>query len=164
MAKYFNPDFLSLTSSHPIFLTCGSSPYEVSKAVVQARFLSGRARVESLTKYWDMSNKDVVCLLGQSTNPLPGTIEHLLLAGGCPALVDARLSMISMFQAYMVPRAYLLSLFKELFGKNDNTMMQFLLDCSVLPSIIRLSQISEIPVLYDIFNLTRTYLFKLFVT
>ena len=103
--KYFNPDFMCLTSSHPIFSTCGSSPYEVSKAVVQARFLSGRARVESLTKYWDMSNKDGGCLLCQLTNPLPGAIEHLLLAGGCPALVDARLSMMSMIKAYMVPES-----------------------------------------------------------
>ena len=132
---------MSLTSSHPIFSTCGSSPYEVSKAVVQARFLSGRARVESLTKYWDMSNKDGGCLLCQLTNPLPGAIEHLLLAGGCPALVDARLSMMSMIKAYMVPRVYLLPLFEELFGKDDDVTMQFLLDCSELPHYQIISKI-----------------------
>ena len=96
---------MSLTTSHPNFSTCGSSLNELSKAVVQARFLSGRARVESLTKYWDMSNKDGGCLLCQLTNPLPGAIEHLLLAGDCPALVDARLSMMPMIKAYRVPES-----------------------------------------------------------
>ena len=162
--KYFIPEYMSLSSTHPIYSTCGSSPYEVSKAVIQARFLSGRARVESLTKHWDMTNKDGICQLCQMIRPLPGTIEHLLLSGGCPALVDARLSMLSMFQAYMVPRPYLLPIVDELFGKDETTTMQFLLDCSVLPLIIRLSQQSENPVLHDIFYLTRTYVFKLFVT
>ena len=82
----------------------------------------------------------------------------------CPALVDARLSMLSMMKAYMVPRAYLLPIFDELFGRDEKTTMQFLLDCSVLPPIIRLSQQSENPVLHDIFYLTRTYVFKMFVT
>ena len=102
--------------------------------------------------------------LCQMIRPLPGTIEHLLLSGGCPALVDARLSMLSMMKAYMVPRAYLLPIFDELYGRDEKTTMQFLLDCSVLPPIIRLSQESENPVLRDIFYLTRTYVFKLFVT
>ena len=162
--KYFHPEFMSLSSTHPIFLTCGSSPYEASKAVIQARFLSGRARVESLTKYWDLTNKEGICPLCQLIRPLPGTIEHLLLSGGCPALVEARLSMLSMINAYLVPRPYLLPVFDELFGRDEKTTMQFLLDCSVLAPVIRLSQKSENPVLHDIFYLTRTYVFKLFVT
>ena len=72
--------------------------------------------------------------------------------------------MLSMMNAYMIPRAYLLPIFDELFGRDEKTTMQFLLDCSVLPPIIRLSQESENPVLRDIFYLTRTYVFKLFVT
>ena len=63
-----------------------------------------------------------------------------------------------------LPQPYLLPIVDELFGKDETTTMQFLLDCSVLPLIIRLSQQSENPVLHDIFYLTRTYVFKLFVT
>ena len=162
--KYFYPEFMSLSTTHPIFSTCGSSPYEVSKAIIQARVLSGREKVESLTKYWDLNNKDGICPLCQLIRPLPGTIEHLLLSGGCPALVDARLSMLAMINAYLVPRAYLLPVFEELFGRDESTTMQFLLDCSVLSPIIRLAQESENPVLHDIFYLTRTYVFKVFVT
>ena len=96
--------------------------------------------------------------------PAPGNIEHILLSGGCPALVEARLSMLAFFQAYMVPRPHLFPIFSQVFGKDDNTTMQFLLDCSVLPPIIKLSQESENPVMRDLFYLTRTYVFKLFVT
>ena len=162
--RYFMPEFMSLSSTHPIFSTCGSSPYEVSKAVFQARALSGRARVESLTKHWDMSNRAGICLLCRSVKQVSGTIEHLLLSGGCPALAEARLSMISLFQAYLVPRPYLLPVFEELFGKDDHMTMQFLLDCSVLAPVIKLSQESEFPVIQEIFYLTRSYVFKVFVT
>ena len=39
---YFKPEYMSLSKPHPIWTTAGSNPHEVSKAVQQARFLSGR--------------------------------------------------------------------------------------------------------------------------
>ena len=48
---------MALSSTSPIFSMCGSFPYEVLKVVYHARALSGHARVESLTKHWDMSNR-----------------------------------------------------------------------------------------------------------
>ena len=162
--QYFHPQFMSLSSTHPIFKTCGTSPYQVRKAEVQGQFLSGRARVEALTKHWDPKTKDGLCLLCRDSKPSPGTIEHLLLSGGCPALAEARLQMISFFCAYMVPRQYLLSLFQACWGKDDITTMQLLLDCSTIPIIIRETQTSENPVLQDIFYMTRTYIYKIFVT
>ena len=130
----------------------------------QGQFLSGRAKVEALTKHWDPKAKDGFCLLCRDSKPAPGTIEHLLLSGGCPALAEARLQMISFFQAYMVPRHYLLSLFQACWGKDDITTMQLLLDCSTIPIIIRESQTSDNPVLQDIFYMTRTYIYKIFIT
>ena len=108
--KYFSPNFMSLSNPHPLFTTCAGSPYEVTKAVLQARYLSGRGRVESLTRHWDSSNKEGYCVLCVSLRPGQGTVEHMFLGGGCPALVDARLCMISFVQAYLVPRPYLLPL------------------------------------------------------
>ena len=114
--KYFDPTFMSLSTTHPIFTTCGTSPYEVSKAVIQARWLSGRARVEYL-------------------------------------------------QAYMVPRLYLFPIVRALWGGDDDSLtMQLLLDCSVMPEVIKLSQESENPVMKDIFYLTRSYVFKIYAT
>ena len=162
--RYFDPRFMSLSTTHPLFTSCKTSPYEASKAVVVARFLSGRARVESLTRHWDKTNSDGICPLCRIVKPVLGTIEHILLNGGCPALVEARLSMLSFFQAYLVPRPYLFPIFLKLWGNDDSTTMQFILDCSVLPDIIKLNSDSENPIMCDIFYLTRTYVFKLFVT
>ena len=162
--KYFHPAYMSLSQTHPLFTSCGSSPYEISKAVVQARYLSGRARVESLTKHWDKANKAGTCPLCRSIQPTEGTIEHVLLSGGCPALVDARLSMMSLIQAYLVSHPYLFPIFQSLWGKDDVQTMQFLLDCSAISSVRQLVQDSEKPILRDLFYLTRSYVFKLFVT
>ena len=51
---YLNPAFCSLARPHPILSTPGANPYEVAKAVVQLRMLSGRY------KHWS-SNKLGVC-------------------------------------------------------------------------------------------------------
>ena len=162
--KYFFPNFMSLSTTHPIFSTCGTSPYQVSKAAVQARFLSGRARVEALTKNWDMSNKEGICPLCSDVEPVLGTLEHILLSGGCPALVEARLTMLSFFQAYMVSRPYLLPLMQACWETKESLTMQLLLDCSVIPLIIRTNQESSEPILSDIFYMTRTFCFKIYTT
>ena len=91
-------------------------------------------------------------------------MEHFLLSGGCPALVEARLSMLSFIQAYMVPRPYLFPIFQSLWDVEESLTMQLLLDCSVIPSVIKLDQESENPVMKDLFYLSRTYVFKIFVT
>ena len=49
--KFFNPSFMSLASPHPLWLTAGS-PFEVSKAVIIARMLSGRYRTDKLMSKW----------------------------------------------------------------------------------------------------------------
>ena len=48
--EWFKPNFMSLRKPHPIWSTAGSNPHEVSKAVQQARFLSGRYQMESLAR------------------------------------------------------------------------------------------------------------------
>ena len=155
---------MSLSQIHPLFTSCGSSPYEISKAVVQARYLSGRARVESLTKHWYKANKDGTCPLCRNVRPTEGTIEHVLLSGGCPALADAKLSMISLFQAYLVSRPYMFPIFQSIWGKDYMQTMQFLLDCSALPLVRQQAQESENPIFRDLFYLTRSYVYKLYVT
>ena len=72
--------------------------------------------------------------------------------------------MLAFINAYMVPRPYLLPLFQALWEVNDALTMQFLLDCSVIPAVIKMSQESENPVMEDIFYVTRTYVFKIYVT
>ena len=52
---YFKPGFMSLNSPHPIW-TSANSPYEVSKAVIAARMLSGRYRTDRLSRHWTNDN------------------------------------------------------------------------------------------------------------
>ena len=155
---------MSLTSTHPIFSSCEGSPYEVNKVAVQAPYLSGRARVEALTRHWDKSNKDGICVLCRNVNPTLGTLEHFLLSGGCPALVDARLTMMSFFQSYMVSRPHLLPIMKDCWEVDDYLTMQLLLDCSVIPIVIKSCQVTSLPVLKDLFYMSRTYIFKIYIT
>ena len=49
--KYFHPSYMSLTNPHPIWLHAGS-PYEVKKAVIAARMLSGRYRTDRMARFW----------------------------------------------------------------------------------------------------------------
>ena len=94
--KYFQADFMSLTTPHLIWSTCGSNPYEVHKAVIQAKMLSGRYVTDKLSRYWTQ-NKAGICSIPTCTGQDIGSLEHLLLF--CPALSDARERMVELWQA-----------------------------------------------------------------
>ena len=49
---HFKPEYMSLSSPHPLWLSAGTSPYEVIKATVQATMLYGRFRTEKLCRHW----------------------------------------------------------------------------------------------------------------
>ena len=83
--RFFLPEYMSLAKPHPLWTSTNSNPYEVAKAVQQARFLSGRYRTESLCRHWT-SNKMGLCL--SSTCKSEETIEHILML--CPAYQSTR--------------------------------------------------------------------------
>ena len=166
--KFFHPEFMSLSVTHRIFTSCGSSPYEVSKAVIQARCLSGRARIEALEKHWDPRNKDGLCMLCRAedlNSTSVGSLEHFLLNGGCPSLAEARLSMLQMINAFLVPRPYLFPVFLNLWGYDSDIMLQLLLDCSAIPMVIKLAQeMANLKIYDELFYITRTYVAKILLT
>ena len=55
-SSFFNPSFMSLQRSHPIWLTAGHSPFKVAMATIQAKMLSGRYRCGYLTRHWSSSD------------------------------------------------------------------------------------------------------------
>ena len=73
--KYFHPNFMSLCKPHPLWTTAGSSPYEVNKACIQARMLSGRFRTEQLCRHWS-KNKNGYCLAPKCKEVVED-IEHI---------------------------------------------------------------------------------------
>ena len=81
--QYFKPDYMSLVKPHPIWTSCGSNPFEVNKAVIQARMLSGRYITDQLARHWT-SNSAGFCTLPNCSMNTYGSLEHLLLV--CPAL------------------------------------------------------------------------------
>ena len=94
-APFFKPEFMSLRKPHPLWLACGSNPYEYHKAVITARMLSGRYPTDRLQRHWTQ-NKEGYCLLPTCapTQSL-GSLEHLLLY--CPALQNTREKLLRLF-------------------------------------------------------------------
>ena len=80
------------------------------------------------------------------------------------SLCKARLLMLSFIQAYMVSRPHLHPLFQSCWGIKDTLTMQFIFDCPVIPHIIKKTQESLEPIRKELFYVTRTYVFKIFVT
>ena len=150
---YFKPEFMSLKTPHPIWSTTGGNPYEVSKAIQQARFLSGRYRSESLVRHWS-KNKDGFCNSTTCTNKVE-TIEHILIE--CGAYSDCKRYLYSLWLSTTNP--VVLKLVLEALTSETCYLLQFILDCSVLPSVIVATQRHGFSVLKELFHFTRTWCF-----
>ena len=87
---HFKPLYMSLVKPHPIWTTCGSNPFEVNKAVTQARMLSGRYCTDQLARHWS-KNREGICLLNGCSGDAVGSLEHILLQ--CPALHSTRVNL-----------------------------------------------------------------------
>ena len=74
--RYFNPYFMSLKTPHPLWTSCGDNPLEISKAIIQAKFLSGRYRTDSLLSHFEESVNPQCALCKKEVT---GSLEHLLV-------------------------------------------------------------------------------------
>ena len=151
---YFKPEFMSLKDPHPIWSTAGSNPYEISKAIQQARFLSGRYRTESLTKHWSM-NREGFCQ-SPTCNSVVETVEHILIH--CRAYTSCKKSLYSLWVS--TPNPIVLGLVLEALSSETAYLLQFILDCSVLPTVINATQKYGFMILEELFYLTRTWCFS----
>ena len=124
---HFKPEYMSLTKPHPIWSTAGSNPYEVSKAVQQARFLSGRYRSEWLSRHWT-NNKDGYCLSPTCTNK-PETIEHILIH--CRAYTECKSRLYSLWLSSL--NIVVHNLVIEAFSQETSYLLHFIFDCPALP-------------------------------
>ena len=101
---YFKPEFMNLKTPHLIWRTAGSNPYEVSKAIQQARLLSGRYRTADLEKNWT-SNREGLC---QNCLECAETVEHMLLS--CTAYHETKKKLYSLWLSTSIPVVYALVL------------------------------------------------------
>ena len=150
----FKPEYMSLKKPHPIWSTAGSNPYEVSKAIQQARFLSGRYRTEKLASHWT-SNKMGYCQ-SPSCSSVVETVKHILIH--CEAYFNCKQHLYSLWLA--TPNEAVLSLVKEALSSDSDYLLQFILDCSVLPAVISATQQHGFAILQELFYLTRTWCFS----
>ena len=142
-APFFNPTFMSLAKPHPIWVSCGSNPFECHKAVTAARMLSGRYFTDNLQRHWTPENKEGFCLLPacQHSKPL-GTLDHLLLF--CPALSHIRVKLLDLLSRISREHHAIASIFTNMFAKPNpsaTAMLQLLLDCTVMPEVIHATQV-----------------------
>ena len=157
--KYLKTRYLGLTKCHPIFRLCGSSPWEVEKATVQARLLSGRFRVESLTRHWTPGNRQGMCTLpGCWGSPAahPGTVETFLLS--CPSLSTTRQELAVFNCSYIAANPNLELLVNQCL---EIDQVQFWIDCTTMPPVIAAGQVEGDLVLVNLLKMTRNYCYVL---
>ena len=153
---YFKPEFMSLNRVHPIWSTCGNNSYEVTMAIVQVRFLSGRYRCEKLTSHFSTGSSSQCSICDDKSI---GSIEHILTS--CSALHETRSQHLNALSTNMKMSNKSKNLIKSYMSSNENMTVQFLLDASVLPDIITAVQSENIDILDEIFGFTRTWCYAM---
>ena len=153
----FNPLFFSLTKTHRT-LSLAGSPHEVSKASTVMLMLSGKYITCYHARHWDLSNSSGACKLCPSTleSPAPlGTLQHQLLL--CPALQPAYTSSARLWTEFLAARPLLQPIVAEYTLGSPDSSLQFLLNPSALPSVIRAAQQLGQVVYKDCHYLSRTW-------
>ena len=153
--RYFQPEYCSLTRPHPILWTAGANPYEVAKAIVQCRMLSGRYPTGMLTRHWS-TNRQGWCLQ-KSCSQVEESLEHILL--WCPAYNQTRDRLINLWLGN--PNPLITGINYSILNSSEASKMQFLLDASNHPEVISLSQLYGDEPLKIIFHLTRSWCFSI---
>ena len=155
--KYLKTDFISLQRCHPIYLTCGSNSYEIKKAVIQGRLLSGRVKFERLQRHYVSSMADGLCSLNichETSLAHPGDLESFLFS--CPSLSDQRQVSLQSIESFTEDFPELSFLISECLTEDS---VQFMLDCSVMSKVIEAVQSLGDYVLQQLFKVTIVMVF-----
>ena len=149
---------MSLARPHPLWTTCNDNSFEVNKAYVVANLLSGRYPTDWLSRNWSSDNPNGHCILCPGQD-IPGTLEHMLVS--CDALASKRSILTDYFHKKTAENNDLRSLAKDvMMSSNPKTVVQFLLDPSVMPAVITATQNNKFT-LSEVFTLTRTYCYAI---
>ena len=155
---YFKPAFHSLARPHPILWTAGANPHEVTKAVIQLRMLSGRYRTAMLTRHWSSNNKGGFCQAPCCTE-VQETLEHLLIS--CPYYSQTREKIAKLWTSSKNPS--ILHLVSSVLDSPPQSLIQFILDASVHPAVIYMSQMYGPEPLQIIFHLSRSWCYSIHI-
>jgi hypothetical protein len=155
----FRASHMSLTRPSVIWTSCGSSTFEVQKATVQARMLSGRYRTCWLRRHWS-GDQTGACRVPGCTVDTPGTLLHLA-TGQCPGLAPATARAAGHWQSFLHYHPALLPLIQVYSVGSPEEFLKFLLDPSTQPGVITLAQEQGHEVVGQACYLARTWLYTL---
>ena len=145
---------MSVLQPHPILTTAGSS-YDINKMIVQLRMLSGRYRVGTLLRHFspEKSGRCEIC------NTEDEDLEHILVPR-CSALKDKRALLIEYAATILKDSQLANRIFNQILLSEEETLVQFILDCSVLPPVIAAAQ-QDKTILELFFKVTRTWCYTM---
>ena len=156
--KYFRPQYMSLSTPHLLWTTCGSSSYELNKACIQAKYLSGRFRTEKLLSHFKTGNSEF-CQLHPETETV-GDLHHHLL--DCPSLATSRARIFVYWDKISLTSPECQPILLKMKTTNPEEFIQFILDCSVLPEIVAAAQLHGDHIYSSLFKATRTYCYTIY--
>ena len=159
---YFNPNYMSLTTPHPLWTTAGSSPFKIVMATTQSHMISGRYRTQSLCSKWSNSDKSGHCPLSKECAAL-GQIEDLEhLLNTCIALQPTREKLHKFTHKYCSDHPNIIGLVSELCNQSSPDFCQFLLDCSAIPKVqVFANQNENSDIFNHLFHISRTWVYTL---
>ena len=127
----------------------------MEKATTQARLLSGRYRVEALTRHWTPWNRDGLCTLPacwKTPSSHVGSVEAFLLS--CPSLSHTRNALEHSTVEFFQTTSILETLVPQCLTDDP---VQFYLDCSTMPAVISAAQEHGETLTASMMKLTRNY-------
>ena len=158
--RFFKPQFMSLSQPHPLWTTCGSNRYEINKACCQAKYLSGRFRSEKLLSHFGHGNLPF-CQLHPEGEKVVGDLAHHLVH--CSALADRRECLFDYWNSISSSSSVCNQILKCVqTSANEDDFLQFILDCSSVPTVIAAAQEHGADIYKILFKACRTYCYSLY--
>ena len=155
---YFKPQFMSLSKPHLLWTTCGNNTYELNKACIQAKYLSGRFRTEKLLSHFGSGNSPFCQLHPESMTT--GDLQHHLVH--CPSLSSRRALLFDYWDMVSISNPHCQLILKRMKTTEPEEFLQFVLDCSVIPEVISAAQLYGQEIYNILFKATRTYCYSLY--
>ena len=148
---------MSLKITHPLWTSCGNNSFEISKAMIQAKLLSGQYRTDTLLCNFG-KNSTTQYVLCKSENL--GSIEHLLVV--CDKLKFCRDKQFESLEKRSNVSDLIKKLIYDAYNTSISKFVQILLDCSVMAEVIQAKKL-EANIICEIFKFTRTWCFNIHV-
>ena len=122
--------------------------------------LSGRYVTDQLARHW-RGNSSGMCTTPSCPGTEVGSLEHLLLF--CPALEQERTQIKTLCSNIALESNDLHTIIHSVMCTDTSvdTVIQFLLDCSSLPAVIRARQALGDLIIDRLFYLTRTWCYTM---